>query len=398
MRVLANVVQGRGAPSAIELDAPSIDDARLLAQRQGYTVLSCKPAGLGLGETLSRSSGRSVEIDIVVFIEQLRDLLVAGLSIIEALDALRRGAVSDSARVIEQLERELRTGKTLSNALAQQSVFPALLVALVRSSELTSDLPQTLARFLDHERRVAEVRHRLFSASIYPLLLMGVGSLVLVFLFFYVMPRFARIFEGMNGELPWSARLMVAWSHLLGQYSAAVLTVLAIITMIVSLMVATPALRARVTGAVLSWVPLRHRLNTYFLARWYRATGMLVAGGIPLPEALGLSNTLLPLALRPAGNQVEQGVRNGLTPSAAHARAGMATPVAEQLLLAGERTGDLGSVLTRIAQFHESEVSRTLERTMRTLEPLVMVAIGLGVGIVVVLMYMPIFELASAIQ
>lgn len=398
MRVQANVVQGRGAPSVIELDAPSVDDARLMAQRQGYIVLSCKPAGLGLAESLSPSSPRSTQIDIVVFIEQLRDLLVAGLSIIEALDALRRGAVGDSAHVIEQLERELRSGQTLSNALAQQTVFPALLVALVRSSELTSDLPQTLARFLEHERRVAEVRDRLVSASIYPLLLMGVGALVLVFLFFYVMPRFARIFEGMNGELPWSARLMVGWSRLLGQHQATVFVVLAAIAIVVILMVATPVLRARVSSAFMSWSPVSKRLQTYYLARWYRTTGMLVAGGIPLPEALGLSNTLLPLPLQAAGRQVEQGVKNGLTPSAAHARADMATPVAEQLLLAGERTGDLGSVLTRIAQFHESEVSRTLERTMRTLEPLLMVAIGLGVGIVVVLMYMPIFELASAIQ
>jgi len=95
---------------------------------------------------------------------------------------------------------------------------------------------------------------------------------------------------------------------------------------------------------------------------------------------------------------VVQAVNDGLAPSAAHVRAGMATPIAEQLMLAGERTGDLGAVLMRIAHFHESDVSRTLERTMRTLEPVVMVFIGLGVGLVVVLMYLPIFELAAAIQ
>jgi general secretion pathway protein F len=76
----------------------------------------------------------------------------------------------------------------------------------------------------------------------------------------------------------------------------------------------------------------------------------------------------------------------------------MLTPVAEQLMLAGERTGDLGAVLVRIAQFHEAEVSRSLERLMKVLEPAVMVFIGVGVGVVVVLMYLPIFELASAIQ
>lgn len=398
MRIRANVVQGRGVPHTIELDAASVDDGRRQAVVMGYTVLSCQPAGIELRELLTRSTRRRAPIDVGVFIEQLRDLLVAGLSVIEALDALRRGATGEAARLIEQLERALRTGHTLSDALAQQTVFPALLVALVRSSELTSDLPQTLSRFLEHERRVAEVRHRLVSASIYPLLLMGVGSLVLLFLFFYVMPRFARVFDGMTGDLPWSAQAMVAWAQMLRQHSTAWLGGVAVLVLAVFAIAATPSIRIAAARSVLSCAPLKHRLNTYFLARWYRATGMLVSGGIPLPQALGLSNPLLPAALRVAGAQVERGVRDGLTPSAAHAKAGMATPIAEQLLLAGERTGDLGSVLTRIAQFHEAEVSRSLERTMRALEPLVMVAIGLGVGIVVVLMYMPIFELASAIQ
>src|SRR5258706_14047062 len=165
MRVRADVVQGRGSPRTIELDAPSVDDAKLQAARMGYTVLSCRSSGGGLGNLFGRSSRQGARIDIVVIIEQLRDLLVAGLSIIEALDALRRGAQGDAARVIEQLERALRTGKTLSDALAREPAFPPLLVALVRSSELTSDLPQTLGRFLEHEQRVAEVRHRLLSAS-----------------------------------------------------------------------------------------------------------------------------------------------------------------------------------------------------------------------------------------
>ncbi|MEP7296798.1 MAG: type II secretion system F family protein [Burkholderiales bacterium] len=398
MRIRADVVQGKGVPQTIFIDAPSLDDARRQALGLGYAVLSCKPAGVHLGELFSRSNWRPAQIDVVVFIEQLRDLLVAGLSVIEALDALRRGASGDARRLIEQLERSLRTGHTLSDALSKQSAFPALLVALVRSSELTSDLPQTLARFLEHERRVAEVRHRLVSASIYPLLLTGVGTLVLLFLFFYVMPRFARVFEGMAGELPWSAKAMVSWAAFLAQYSTALLSLVSLLTIAIVTLASASSVRAGLARAVLNWAPLKSRMTTYFLARWYRANGMLVTGGIPLPEALRLSNSLLPAALQTAGAQVERNVRDGLTPSAAHAQAGMATPIAEQLLLAGERTGDLGSVLTRIAQFHEAEVSRTLERTMRALEPLVMVAIGLGVGIVVVLMYMPIFELASSIQ
>jgi general secretion pathway protein F len=395
--VQLNVAQGKGLPRRIELEAASLAEARQQAMGQGYAVLSCRAAGLNWNALLG--TGRAKQsLDVPVFIEQLRDLLVAGLSVIESLDALRRGAKGASVHAIERLERQLREGKTLSDALATDAVFPPLLVALVKASELTSDLPQTLSRFLEHEQRVTEVRHRLVSTAIYPLLLLGVGSLVLLFLLFYVMPRFARVFEGMTGDLPWSAQAMVAWSHVLTTQGTWWLGGLLLLGLSLAAALSSTSVRARLFQRVLAWGPLHERLTTYFLSRWYRATGMLVQGGIPLPQALTLSNGPLPSSLRAGGQAVVQAVNDGLAPSAAHVRAGMATPIAEQLMLAGERTGDLGGVLMRIAHFHELEVSRTLERTMRTLEPVVMVFIGLGVGLVVVLMYLPIFELASAIQ
>ena len=397
MRVQLNVVRGRGLPHTINVEAPSLEAARLQAAGQGLAVLSAGTAGLQFGAWWAAGSQRR-GLAVPVFIEQLRDLLVAGLSVIEALGALRRGARGASLGTIERMERQLQEGKALSDAFAADLAFPPLLVSLVRASELTSDLPQTLTRFLEHEQRLAEVRHRIVSTSIYPILLVGVGGLVLLFLLFYVMPRFARVFEGMTGELPWSARAMVAWAQALRAYGIWWMTGVAAILMGVGTLLSSPAVRSAMLRRALAWAPLRERLNTYFLARWYRANGMLAQGGIPLPQSLQLTNGLLPLTLQPQGRAVEQGVREGLAPSAAHVRAGMATPVAEQLMLAGERTGDLGAVLTRIAHFHESEVTRTLEQTMRALEPIVMVLIGLGVGLVVVLMYMPIFELAAAIQ
>jgi general secretion pathway protein F len=107
---------------------------------------------------------------------------------------------------------------------------------------------------------------------------------------------------------------------------------------------------------------------------------------------------LLPPGLQPGGWAAERALRDGIAPAEAHVVSGMATPIAEHLMRAGERTGDMGTVLARIAQFHDAEIARSLEQGMRALEPVVMVLIGLGVGTVVVLMYLPIFELASAIQ
>lgn len=396
MRVQLTVAQGRSPPKQIELEAGSLAQARAAAVQQGYAVLACKPKAFDRARW--RLLRKRVDFELSVFIEQLRDLLTGGLSVIEALQALGRGAKGESAAVIHRVEQQLREGKTLSDSLAADEAFPPLLVALVRASELTSDLPQSLSRFLDHEHRVAELRHRLSSTAIYPILLVVVGGLVLLFLLFYVMPRFARVFEGMTGELPLSARAMVAWMHLLDGRGAWLIGLVCAAVAGVTFAMASPSVRASGLQALMAWAPVRERLRTYFLARWYRATGMLVAGGIPVSQALQLANGLLPEALRSGGAAVLQAVNQGHSPSAAHVLAEMATPVAEQLMLAGERAGDLGGVLTRIAQFHDAEVSRGLERGMRALEPIVMVLIGMGVGVVVVLMYMPIFELAAAVQ
>ncbi len=338
------------------------------------------------------------ETDVPIFLTQLRDLLGAGLSLIEALEVLRRGARSAMQAILTPIITRLRGGHPFSAALASDTRFPGVLLALVRSAEITSDLPQALTRYLDHERRARELRHRILSLSIYPLLVMAVGAGVFVFLALYVMPRFAVIFQGMTGSLPWSARAMVAWSAWLAAHRGGTLAAGATIAAAVVAAFVLPAARARLLQGVLDLSPLRTRLRTYFLARWYRTTGMLLQGGIPLPEALGLSIAVLPVALRSGGASVERAVRDGHSPAEAYRCAGMTTPVSEQLLRAGERTGELGGVLARIADFHDTEVTRQLERAMRALEPVVMTLIGVGVGVVVVLMYLPIFELASALQ
>lgn len=399
MRFQLDVVQGRGVPRSISVEEVSLSAAIEHAQRQGFTVLGARGAEGGLRARLSAGLRRGdTGFDVAVFVEQLRDLLAAGLSVIEALQALHGGAGAGKRQAVEALMSRLRGGERLSAAMAADPRFPALLVALVQAAELTADLPKALSRYAEHAQRVRDLRDKVLSVAIYPLLLVAVGGGVLMFLLLHVVPRFARVFEGLHGELPWSARAMVAWSHFLGGWGSAVLAALAALLVGAGVAAASPAGRRWWLAQLAALPVLRGRLRVYFLSRWYRATGMLVEGGIPLPEALRLCGVLLPGELQDAGQRVEAALQQGRSPADAYTAAGMTTPVAEQLLRAGERTGDLGAVLSRLAQFHETEVTRALEQGMKALEPVVMVLIGIGVGTVVVLMYLPIFELASAIQ
>ncbi len=399
MRVRLNVVRSREAPQCWECEAVSVADAKLKAQQEGFAVLSVAAGGAASWrERLMVGESAQAGVALPIFVEQLHSLLNAGLSLIEALQTLQRGSQGAWKAVLDRLVLQLRQGRRLSDVLASEPVFPALLVALVRSAEMTSDLPSAFARFLDHHQRVAELRHKLTSVAVYPLLLSGVGTLVIVFLLLVVMPRFARVFEGMQGELPWSARAMVAWAQLLQNQGPAVFALAGLSMGGLAVVCFWPPARRAALGRVLAWPWFQSRLRTYFLARWYRTSGLLVEGGIPLPQSVEMASELLPAPLRVGSESVARAMRDGLAPAAAYVKAGMTTPVAEQLLLASERTGDMASALSRIAGFHEAEVARGLEKAMRVFEPLVMVLIGLGVGVVVVLMYLPIFELASAIQ
>ncbi|MDO9236959.1 MAG: type II secretion system F family protein [Aquabacterium sp.] len=388
MRFRLDVVQGRAAPQTLLVDAATLDEARARLRQQGYTILSA---------TVARINEPGSRRELVIFMEQLHALLQAGLSVIESLETLHKGARAPWVAIIGQVDTHLRQGLTLSQALAHQPSFPPLLVEMVRSAEITSDLPQALMRYLEHEHRAEQVRHQITSVALYPVLLMSVGGCVMLFLLLYVMPRFARVFESMD-NLPWSAQAMVTWSHLLKAHGFELLMGLALVVTTVVSVLAMPAYRAKLLNQVLSIQPLARHLRVYFLARWYRTVGMLVEGGIALPESLHLANHVLPVGLKHSGAEVEQAMRQGLAPSNAFIQANMATPVAEQLLRAGERSGDVGIMLRRAAEFHEAEVSKSLEKAMRIIEPVVMTVIGVGVGVIVVLMYLPIFELASAIQ
>ena len=143
---------------------------------------------------------------------------------------------------------------------------------------------------------------------------------------------------------------------------------------------------------------LGERLRVYQLARLFRALAMLLKGGIPIVGALGMVENLLRPALRLRLQHAIVEIRQGQPTSQALNAHGLTTPVALRLLRVGERSGDMGEMMDRIANFHDEEMARWVEWFSRLFEPVLMALIGLVIGIIVVLMYLPIFELAGAIQ
>ncbi|MCO7542751.1 type II secretion system F family protein [Pseudomonas sp. VA159-2] len=377
----------------LQVDAEDIEQARRQAEDQGLRVLSVRRRGLAWRR-------RAAAFDLVLFSQELSTLLSAGLALIDALESLAEKAPDGAARkILEQLVRQLYEGRSLSQALAlQPRVFPALYVALVQSSERTGALGDALGRYIGYRQRLDLVRQKLIGASVYPLLLLLVGGGVVLFLLGYVVPRFSLVFEGMGSELPWLSQvLMQIGLFLHAQQVPLGLGSLGAIGALVA------ARRQRVlqrwAHRQLRRLPALHqRLVMYELARFYRSLGILLQGGIPILTALGMARGLLGSAGAESLEQASRRVAEGLALSDALEAAQLVTPVSLRLLRAGEQSGNLGEMLERCADFHDQEIGRWVEWFVKLFEPLLMTFIGLLIGLIVILMYMPIFELASSIH
>lgn len=393
MRFVVKGVRKADGVVSLVLDAPSPEDARLAAEHQGLRVL-------GLRAERYWRLPRKDRFPLLLFSQELSTLLQAGLALIDALESLaEKETTGHHRRVLEGLVRTLYEGKPFSQALAKfEQIFPPLYIALVQSSEKTGELGEALNRYVAYRGRMDEVRQTIIGASIYPLLLLLVGGGVLLFLIGYVVPRFSLVFEGLGTDLPWLSQVLLACGKALSTYRVELACSALALLVGAMLMLRQSAVR-RAIGRLLERLPtVRHRLLIYELARFYRSLGILLQGGIPILTALGMVRGLLGASTRANLDLAAAQIREGQALSIALQSARLTTPVSLRMLRAGEQSGNLGAMMERAAEFYDQETGRWIEWFVKLFEPLLMTFIGLIIGVIVILMYIPIFELASSIQ
>ncbi|KVT90700.1 type II secretion system protein [Burkholderia ubonensis] len=343
--------------------------------------------------------GRAPKFALALFLQELSTLLDAGLVLIEALEALRDKADAGKAakHVIDRILAVMVEGQPLSKALAQQpEVFPPLLVATVESSEGSGQLPVALKRYQQYEVRIEQIRKRVMGALIYPAVVIGVGVAILLFMAFFVIPRFAVVFESLT-TLPATAQAMLWWATLLRENGMAVGAAVASAFAGAALAVRSAAVRRAAQRLMWRAPKVRDVCALFALTRFYRTVGLLIAGGTPVIAALELSGKTLPEHFRARLAAALTELRAGRPVASVLAAHALTTSVAERLLRVGEQSGDLGGMCEHIAQFHDGALDRSIEMLSKVFEPVLMLAVGATVGAVVLLLYMPIFELAGSI-
>ena len=278
-------------------------------------------------------------------------------------------------------------------------MFPDVLVASVAGSERTSTLVEALDDYLRYDQMLERLRRQAVSSAIYPLVVVTLGTVISLFLLFYVVPRFSRMYAGAHTDLS-SATQFVLWlSSLMRDHMP---------WMVAALAGAVGAAAwawergwiAHALSRLVSLVPfIAREIEQYKLAKLYQSLALMFRGGYPLDEAMELCLGLeLGTKVSEALKATRRHVARGRDVAASLADAGLTDGVSQRLLAVGQRTGEFDAVLQTIADRHAERFSTFVERATRIIEPVLLLLVALVVGGLVVMMYMPVFDIANSVR
>jgi len=353
-----------------------------------------------------RSSGiKATEVgglDEEQFAQDLALMLRSGLTLLDSLKTLGERAEDRRSRLIQQIMLRLREGDSLSAALQGSGQFNPALLACIRSSELTGDLPDSLQRYAANAARIRELRSKLVSALVYPVLLLGVAGMVVLFLLLFVVPRFAVVLEGAGKDLPLMSRILIDLGRGLSSLPVQVWTLLGALLALgvwkLVLAARQRRLEALFAGIAARIPGVRELVLSFSRGQFARSASMLVRSGVPALRAFGMCRSLLLRTDHSGLDRALASVSSGAPLASALHDAQIVDSLGLRVLRVSEQTGQLDTALDRLADIHEHDVERALERAGRLIEPVLMLGIGLVVGGIVVLMYLPIFQLAANVN
>jgi len=283
---------------------------------------------------------------------------------------------------LEQIHQSVGRGEALAMAMgAHPALFPPFYLGLVRAGERSADLPATFNRLVEQLERDDDIRSRLGAAAIYPALLAIVGSVAILVLMLFVLPRFAAVLEGAGARLPRSTQLLVSIATTARAHWLALLSPIGAIPLVIAWIATTEQGGRTWAEAQLKLPGIRAFRRDILAARFARLTSMLLVGGTPMLVALdNAAASIGDPVTRASLLRVRTQVREGVRLSAALRDAALFPPVLVQLVGLGEETGHLHEFLRKAADLFEQRAQRTLARVVALAEPIMIVFLALVVG------------------
>ncbi len=339
--------------------------------------------------------------EVSIFTRQLATLLKAGIPLAEGLGALAEQSDNKKFQLIlAGIRQRVNEGGALAEAMAQHNrVFPELYTNMVRSGETAGNLDQVLARLADFLDEQIALRSKVSGALTYPLVMAGLGSVVMSILMVVVVPQIATVFEDSGKALPWNTQVLIFAAHVAGGYWWAVIPTLILAVLLFRRWTRTARGRATVDRLGLRvWVvgPL---LRYVAVARFSRTLATMLASGVPVLTALEIVKKVLNnVVLERVVEQARDTIREGESIAVTLKRSGQFPAMMCHMIAVGERSGQLETMLENVADAYERDVEAKVARLTALLSPLMIVIMGIGVGFMVFSILGPIMGMQEMVQ
>jgi len=339
---------------------------------------------------------RSSKGDLLIFTTELSVLLQAGLPLDRSLNILSEISEStEMKKIVQSILKSIREGSSFSDALTRHPrVFPRLYVNMARAGEAGGVLDVVLDKLSEFLESTKELKEHIVSAMIYPAILTVAGGASIIILLTYVLPKFSVIFDELGGSLPLSTKVILTFSNALKSYWWAV-----VLSIISGWMVFKSSLRS--DAGKFKWDALKLRVVGEIIqkletARFCRTLGTLLKSGVPLLQALTnakdvISNRVIASAI----DGVLKGAKEGKGIASPLSDAHVFPPLALSMIKVGEETGQLDSMLIKVASTYERSLRVAVKRFVSLFEPAVILAMGLIIGFIVISMLMAIFSMTE---
>ena len=365
-----------------------------MLRRQGVQVSKVKKHKMARG-------GRISDKDIALFTRQLATMMKSGVPLLQAFDIAMKGSGNAAlSRLLNDIRTDVETGLNLSQAFAKHPAhFDKLFCNLVAAGEQAGILDSLLDRIATYKEKILAIKSKIKSALFYPAAVVVVAGLVVSVMMLFVIPEFKSVFASFGADLPAPTMMVIAMSDFFVQSWYLVFgALIGAIVFIAWSYKRSTAMQIALDRTLLRFPVIGPIIRKATVARWTRTLSTMFAAGVPLVEALdsvgGAAGNYVYLV---ATRQIQSEVSTGTSLTVAMQNADVFPTMVVQMVSIGEESGQLDSMLSKVADFFEQEVDDAVAGLSQLLEPLIMVFLGTVIGGLVVAMYLPIFKLGAVV-
>jgi len=389
----------KGVARKGEMEAPNEAAIRIHLRQQN--INPTKVTSKGKEITISLPFKKKVkQRSIAVFTRQLATMIDAGLPLVQSLEILSSQQESKVFKnIIREIREDVEGGSTFAGALKKHpATFNELYTNLVVAGEEGGILDNILTRLANYIEKSEALKKKVKSAMIYPATIVGVAVVVVMILMIFVIPVFETMFKSAGQSLPLPTLIVLTISKLIKKYVIILIPALILLFYLVRKYYQTQNGRAVIDRLLLKLPVFGVLFKKIAVARFSRTLGTLVSSGVPILDGLSIvSRTSGNKTIETAILNARASIREGETIAEPLNRSGLFPPMVIQMISVGESTGALDSMLSKIADFYEEEVDIAVGNLTSLLEPFLMIFLGVVIGGVVISMYLPIFQMASAV-